>query len=136
MDTRYKFIMKMAAIIAVLTLGLHLLAIQFYLYWVFAWFDILMHFLGGLFLGFFTYGFFTRRFNWFEKLPAITIFAIVTSLVIVLGFTWEVFEFYLGSELDISLQPSLNDTIADLFFDTTGALVAVLISYLHVKKTS
>ena len=34
-------------------LALHLSAMKFYLYWVFDWFDIVMHGLGGLVVGFF-----------------------------------------------------------------------------------
>lgn len=128
--------MRLAAASALLTLGLHLLADQFYLYWVFPWFDILMHFLGGLFLGFFTYGWFGGRFSWFRNLSPAAIFVFVAVFVLILGAVWEGFEFYMDLKLGTSLQPSFRDTMADFCFDAAGALVAAVISYLHVKKNT
>ena len=85
-------------------------ALEYYLYWVYWWFDIVMHAIGGLVIGLLVYAAGYR-----------TLLKLVMT-VILIGLVWEVFEYAIGVmtyEDDV-----LFDTILDLIMDTIGALGA------------
>lgn len=108
--------------LAVLVAILQNLAIIFNLYWVLPWFDILMHFLGGVLIA----------------LTSVCVFAIITKqseeiiiskkffrnlvfiFVLIVGVLWEVWEFYYGLSFTNS-HNGLMDTIGDIFMDLVGA---------------
>lgn len=107
---------------------LHNVAIQFFLYWTFPWFDNLMHFLGGLWFGtvslwYFFFSGFAGRFT--LKLSVRNIFVVSIALAIVIGILWEFFEIYVGATTTLEPDYSL-DTAADLLMDTLGAIVAAI----------
>ncbi|MBY0376433.1 hypothetical protein K2P96_00455 [Patescibacteria group bacterium] len=94
------------------------LAHNFFWYYTVWWFDMLMHFLGGLWVGlFFSYVFFgtidTKRF----------IFKVIAYLFVV-GVLWEIFEFATNNV--IGHDPfNILDTVSDLFFDLAGGFFAL-----------
>ena len=97
---------------------LDILARQFYWYYSVWYFDILMHFLSGFWVGlFFLYAFYSR--NIFSK-KSLT----VILYVLVIGILWEVFEFYVHNYMG---QDPFNtlDTITDIFLDLLGGVSAV-----------
>ena len=107
--------------------ALHFSALQFYLYWRFWWFDILTHFLGGLWVGlsflwlFFQFGFIdiiknNKNYN----------LAVAFSASLLVGVMWEVFEYYFG----IAVTDASNyivDTMTDISFDLIGGFAAYCI---------
>lgn len=95
------------------------LAGRFFWYFSISWFDMLMHFLGGLWVGFFfTYVFY--RQNLFSS----SFFKIVLCVLLV-GVLWEGFEIFANQY--IGRTPfDILDTSSDLFFDLLGGAVAVL----------
>jgi hypothetical protein len=110
-----------AFILFFLSLGsvalLHAVALNAYLYWLYPWFDIPMHFLGGTVAGF---GF----LSWVgERLVPIRSRALLATLLFValIGIGWEVFEWYFDLVDTLEYVP---DTIGDLFFDLMGGIVA------------
>lgn len=105
---------------------------QNFWYWKIWWFDLVMHFMGGLWIGlmslwlFYFSGFFVyRKFDWN--------IAMIISLVSVftVGVGWEVFEFLI--EVDFS-NNYISDTTGDLIMDVIGSLVAVQILLGNNKK--
>lgn len=95
-------------------------------YWYFSiwWFDILMHFWGGFWVGlFFLYVFVSK------KSSSVPVFKVALWLLLV-GVLWEFFEIY--SNNFIGQTPfNLMDTLSDLCFDMAGGLAAI---YYFSKK--
>lgn len=115
--------------------ALHYLALKFYLYWVFPWFDILMHFLGGLWVGLivmwflFFSGFINKNIN---ETSRVRVFYVSILSVLIVGLLWEVFEFYTGVMI---LETNYGmDTIIDLIMDILGASVAATYVLVKYKK--
>ena len=95
------------------------LAQKFYWYYSIWWFDMLMHFLGGLWLGLvFIYFFLPKNIT-------ISLILKILAFVFLAGIGWEAFEFYF---INYVAQNSFNilDTISDVLFDLIGGISAVL----------
>lgn len=117
--------------LALIVAGLHLAAHQFFLYWTFWWYDIMMHGLGGLLIGLLAGWIIV--FPWRGLPLSRPLFIIVLTLAI--GVMWEIFEYVIGSPAYYSSFSSYAlDTIFDILMDTAGALAAVLVfnsRYIH-----
>lgn len=113
------------ALLSLVIAGLHITAQQFFFYWTFWWYDIMMHGLGGLLIGLMT--------AWVIAFPAHGILPLPSSLTIILvvlsvGIAWEVFEYVVGANVFYSSFGSYAlDTISDIAMDVAGALGATLI---------
>lgn len=114
-----KTLFKRLAHLIFLIFILNFLANKFYWYVSIWYFDMIMHFLGGLWLGlFFIYILFLEKFNIKRILGVI-------ALVFLIGVCWEIFELYFINHL--AQNPfNLIDTTSDIFFDLAGGLVAIL----------
>lgn len=135
----------------ILIMAVHTVATLRYWYWVYPWFDIPMHFAGGILAAML----FLRIFNdagLIEKVensePAkrgilkskeMIILVVLLGFVALVGVLWELFEFL----LDISLkrasvhlpsQVGLSDTMKDLANDLLGGF-AVFFAFLKRVKT-
>jgi hypothetical protein len=112
---------------------LNYLAFQYFWYWRIWWFDLTMHFLGGILVGlFFLWYFFvfirTEDVNISFKL------ALKVSIigVLIIGLAWELFEFgidqYWAAEIGVKsfgvLQQGWMDTLSDLTLDLIGGFGA------------
>lgn len=109
-----------------ITIGLlNFFALKYNLFWVFKWFDIPMHFLGGVFISFLaSYFILFKNINiTYTKFLLFNIFAIL-----VFGTLWEVFEVFIGSTsiYDISY---CSDTGLDIMADLLGSISGALIIY-------
>lgn len=111
------------AFLALLIAALHFVASAYYLYWSVWWFDILMHFLGGLFIGA------SALWLFYFEVPAplrlrLSAFATAFAAVAAVGVSWEIFEKVVGA-----YQPEnyTLDTTLDLAMDVVGMLAAYLI---------
>src|SRR3989344_4332908 len=93
MNTRLIFILGIA--VTALTIAvLHNLAYAFFWYWKYWWFDVLMHGLGGFFLGSIALWIITFEHpEYFKKLLPLFAAVGVTFLV---GVLWEVFEYVIA----------------------------------------
>ena len=104
--------------------ALHIFAILFYFYWSIGWFDVLMHFLGGLSLGVLVFWVVFLSGFLVKKMPGNPYSAVFITfvMVLVIGVLWEVFEYV----YDIAAEPHeyVSDTIVDIIMDSFGALVA------------
>ena len=98
---------------------LDLMAMKFYWYSSMWWFDMPMHFLGGLWVG--------LALIWFLKpkeLNSAIVFRIILGVFIV-GLAWEIFEIVVNQ---LAAQDPFNtlDTLSDLCFDLAGAFFSIL----------
>lgn len=107
--------------------ALHFSALQFYLYWKFWWFDLLTHFLGGLWIGIsFLWLFFQSGFVNIIKNDKNYNLIVVFLVSLFVGVMWEAFEYY----FDITNTDASNyiiDTVTDISFDLIGGFAAYCI---------
>jgi len=130
MDTKKTFELSLLGLIVII-LGLHAFALAFFLYWKYWWFDILLHFLGGIFVGLFAlYLYYYSRYIQPQHFHKRYAFFLSFATVALIGIMWEFFEFssdkfaiYIGRRE--ALQQGFQDTLGDLFFDLVGAIFAV-----------
>lgn len=97
--------------------GIHIIALQLFLYWKFQWFDIPMHFLGGIVvaLGLFT----LHDLKLVIKKRHLQIFPIVL-LVFAVAMLWEVYELLIGIPIESNY---VADTLTDLCVGLLGGLI-------------
>lgn len=108
------------AALALFIAALHFAAGVYFLYWSVWWFDILMHFLGGLFI--------SASTLWllrFEVPPGIRtripVFITVFAVALAVGVLWEVFEKITGAYNAVNYT---LDTATDIAMDIVGMLSA------------
>ena len=128
-----KKLFKHLACPAFLILAINFLANKFYRYSSIWYFDIIMHFLGGLWVGLAFLYFFPLH----PTLPLVRegikegVRVLLFVLLIAVG--WEVFEFFVN---DVIAQNPFNflDTISDILFGISGGLCAILYSWKKQLK--
>jgi len=129
-----KILLFLILFLAIAIAFLNQIAFEKFLYWRFWWFDIMMHFLGGLCISlavlwfYFYSGFFKSEF--FDKKNKTNILFISVEVVLIIGCGWEIFEFFVGSIGD------LPDTIKDLIMDSVGAILAAEFFLFNFYKKS
>lgn len=102
------------------------LATYFYWYWRIWWFDMPMHFLGGLWVGlsmlwlFFLSGRFSNKGEQSTK----TIFAVGILSVLTVAIVWEVFEYVVQLLFPSGTPYDILDTLSDIFWGITGGTIA------------
>ena len=133
------FSLKIIVYFLIAFLFLHIFATIYHLYWLFPWFDIPMHFLGGFLLAIIFFYFW--RFahisigTGVSSVPNVFVALVLTlGFVALIGVFWEFYEFlrdfYLLTGGKISVfQNSFADTVKDLFFDLVGGTTAFAIFY-------
>ncbi|MBU4477012.1 hypothetical protein KJ639_00965 [Patescibacteria group bacterium] len=112
---------------------LHGVACYFSLYWRIWWFDGVLHFLGGSWLGFFMI--WLSSFSLDISLPrarAFFVLAIILGMSALGGVLWEfhefLFDYFIAKEGHyLFTQLGVADTMSDLFFDLIGGLAAGLV---------
>ncbi|MCM2339052.1 MAG: hypothetical protein NDI62_01180 [Burkholderiales bacterium] len=122
----YKKLLKYSAVLIFSIFLMNYLALRFHWYFSIWYFDMLMHFLGGIWLGFIS----IYLFN-FDSGSKKSFFNIIVA-VFVVGVGWEIFEIVVNA---YTTENAFNflDTISDLFFDTAGGVFALL---YFLKKNS
>src|SRR3989344_9420295 len=103
---------------AALLWTLNQIALVFYFYWTLAWYDIMMHFLGGLTIGVFLICIF-RIANISTRS-----FLVVFLLAMFISIDWEIFE-YVNDIVDPTENYAI-DTAYDLVMDALGITAAYL----------
>lgn len=99
---------------------LHFLALTFSLYWYFPWFDLLTHFLGGMWAGVFLL--WSHAQAGYAPQP---LFVVAGALAV--GVLWEIFEVTAGIPLEANY---VFDTSLDLLTDVFGSLCALGIAWM------
>lgn len=111
-----------ALITSAVVAGLQQWALADFLYWRYEWFDLLMHFLGGLTIGCLTVAFLMR-------------FRPIVFLVVLVGVAigWEVFEALIGTPREANY---FFDTSLDLLMDACGASVAYVLARFTIWRSN
>lgn len=96
--------------------AVHYVAVLASLYWFFWWFDIMMHFWGGLLIGLGVHA--LARYSWWPFRP--TWIVMILVLAVITG-VWEVFEFGVGL-----YNPATHfmDTLQDVLIGFSGGLLS------------
>ena len=111
-------------LLLVLIAVLHLVALEYFLYWVYTWFDILMHFLGGLFIAL-SILWFVFESGYVHVARTVNHAVLVAGLsIFFVGVGWEIFEVIAGIPIEDNF---VFDTITDLTMDACGAAVGIII---------
>lgn len=113
---RRKIFKKAAAFIFII-FAVNFIGSFFHWYTSIWFFDMIMHYLGGLWLGFmYVWLLYPEKFNVKE-------FIIVISGILFIGVAWEVFEVVVNNN---TLQSDLDyaDIFSDIFFDLAGGVTA------------
>jgi hypothetical protein len=107
----------------------HMTAEYYYLYWRLDWFDILTHFLGGLWLG--VASLWLVYFSGYVRKPQIpgnSTFLTTLFVGLLIGFVWEFYEYVVwqwsGQGIPLGYIP---DTKLDLIMDVIGSGVGFFV---------
>ncbi len=98
---------------------LHLKALTYNYYWAIWWYDIMMHFLGGVLI--------FSALRWFDSWRNTSLARTIPRVllvVMVVGLGWELYELYFGLTF-VGDNIYLSDMIIDLVMNLVGALTAV-----------
>ncbi|MBP6866324.1 MAG: hypothetical protein KBC12_02145 [Candidatus Pacebacteria bacterium] len=113
----------LVAIIALVNYG----AIKFHWYYSLWWFDMPMHFLGGMWVA--------MLLAWYlsdDRFSTDSVGRVILGAFIV-GLSWEVFELLLNEQF-VQNAYDLPDTLSDIFFDLSGAFTAVFYVALRIMN--
>ncbi|MBI5449340.1 hypothetical protein HY948_03430 [Candidatus Gottesmanbacteria bacterium] len=114
--------------LVILDANLHLIANTW-------WYDVLLHILGGTWIGtLFIYLFSYRRHFFDGKKNFLYSLAVIVGFAALMGVLWELYEFgfdqTIGTNLSLPLtQPNLGDTMKDLLDDILGGVIATLVYF-------
>ncbi len=114
---------------------LNALASYFYLYESFFWFDMLMHFLGGIVVTFFLVFMFFRIYGLWRKEQTFWKAVLMNSLLFILvAILWEIMEYSVQHVFDVyGVLATPADSLSDILCGLAGSLVALLYYFM---KTS
>lgn len=115
MPVRSLFLTQLGLLVVIGTL--HLSALAFSLYWQYPWFDVLLHFLGGLWV-FLVLVWIMERFH----IGYTTL--LIFFGVLMVGGLWELFELWAGIPREANF---VLDTSIDILMDALGGLSGMLI---------
>lgn len=110
---------------------MHTLASIFSWYWVFVWYDDLVHLLGGFFIGLsilwfiFLSGYISRMVT----MPPAKLFLVIVVSVVILGAAWEIYEWIFKATY--AKEGYALDTFFDLAMDFLGGSLSV---WYFIKK--
>ena len=124
--SRARLLRILALLVCVIAL-MQSAAIVFSLYWTLWWYDILLHFLGGIFIGLlvlwvrFLSGYFpASSFLWSPG----RLFLFTLFWTFIIGVGWEVFEWLAGNTW--SIEGYWLDTTLDVVLDLIGGIAGFL----------
>jgi|SRR3989344_3010810 len=118
----------LCAFCVVLSIFLHFSADIFYFYWIFWWYDFVVHFFVGftgglgLYWGLFYSGLFFKAELENKKHAIFLVF----FCVMIWGVSWEIFEYVYG--IIDSHEGYILDTVSDLILDGSGGILASILA--------
>ncbi|MCD8494516.1 MAG: hypothetical protein LRY41_02935 [Candidatus Pacebacteria bacterium] len=108
----------------------HVYALNHYLYWIYPWFDVLMHILGGTWVGV-TYGALIMHRHTQTSLSFMSIYMRTLLAVLIIGALWEGMEFFIDTFFNTRMfQLSPLDTLKDMISNGIGATIASIIIFI------
>jgi len=118
---------------SLLLASLHVGALNNAWYWLYWWFDIPTHFLGGIVTALIALVVYSKYSSIEPQITRKNIFLVSLLSVVVIGVLWEGFELIIGGR-EFADSDYLVDTVADMFADTSGGLVVYLIMSVLFHK--
>ncbi len=98
-------------------------------YW---WWDVLLHFLGGLWVGLSGFWFiYKSHFLPVPRKTTVNFFMVILLPVLLVGIGWEIFEYMFGLTFVLPGESYRIDTISDIGMDIVGSLIVYL--YYRLK---
>jgi hypothetical protein len=116
-----KFLLLPAGLLSLILLFLHLAALKYSFYWLYPWYDIAIHAIGGAAIGLLIL-FILWRFVYSKEFFLLIISMLI--LVSVVGLVWEFFEFSTGLTFTSSNYP--RDTFIDISMTSFGGVLAFI----------
>lgn len=116
--------------LSILIAGLNLLALRYFLYWRVWWYDIPMHFIGGLIVASIALWFVAYEVPIGIR-PKVNRLLVSVLVTLVIGIVWEVFEYMVG--ITMGETGYWQDTLHDVGVDVAGGFVAYLALKDHGK---
>lgn len=139
MDYSKKLLLFIIILLGIIAAA-HATAFYYFLYWRLWWLDIVIHFLGGVWLGSVMAWilFFSKFSQKISALPCFLLFIIV-GVSVLGGVFWEFSEFlcdyfFVGENSSFLLQTGVADTMSDLFFDALGGFAVGFASIKFLSK--
>ncbi len=111
-------------------LGVNVFAIIHDLYFYYPWLDVVMHLVGGFWIGFTALAIIQWKLK--RALPLKERMAYAFLIALGVGVLWEMFE--LLSDMSFALEPyvyNATDTFSDLFNDFIGGIIAGIVGHIH-----
>ncbi|KKQ34370.1 MAG: hypothetical protein US50_C0051G0008 [Candidatus Nomurabacteria bacterium GW2011_GWB1_37_5] len=118
--------LKKIVVLIIFIFIVNTLAMKFHWYYTFWWFDLVMHFLGGFWVGLSALWLIFLRFKVINSLfleRLLPIFIVSFLSVLLVGILWEFFEISIDTLITFNPQ-DLTDTLSDLVMDLIGSFVA------------
>ncbi|MCI0533168.1 hypothetical protein L0Y49_03020 [bacterium] len=117
----------------------HMLAFVYYWYWTYFWLDMVMHFLGGLWLSLFSlwFYFFSPRRKEDVSVNTRDVWAIAIVVTLIIGLLWEIFEFSVDSLISLreyDPRDAASDMVCDLLGASVGSFYFLRIMKPHEQK--
>ncbi|HSE56981.1 MAG TPA: hypothetical protein VLB02_02770 [Candidatus Paceibacterota bacterium] len=121
-----KTLVLRALLLVLFIFAVNALAMKFYWYTAMLWFDMPMHFLGGVFLALATGVCLSRQL--LEK-PFRQVLPILLISVLCFGVLWELFEYSVQTVIRFAQLANIPDSFSDLFFDMLGGSIGAIFVY-------
>lgn len=115
-------------LVSLATLFLNFLGSRLDLYSILWWYDMPMHFLGGLFSSLIII-YVLLNYSWFVNLKIVKKVLLVLFLVFVVGILWEGYELFFA--IITKQKQILLDSTSDIFFDIAGGIQGILVYLKH-----
>jgi hypothetical protein len=123
-----KKLLKYIALLILFIFLLNFLANQFYWYYTIWYFDIIMHFLGGYWVGLLA----AYLFAW--DAPTAPSVLKILGFVLLVGVGWEFFEIFSDKIASVNYF-FLSDTLSDILFDFLGGTGALLFLFKKIMMS-
>lgn len=104
---------------------------HFYWYSAMWWFDIPMHIIGGMFLGLFAGALFFKKIRGLSNKEVLVI---ILLFVLIVGLSWELFEYVVQAFIKGATLASVPDSIKDMVMDLLGGLFTSFFVLRAIKR--
>lgn len=117
-----KIFLSILFLLSVIIVVLNIYAGKYFWYWRFWWFDLVMHFTGGVTIALILF-YFSQVFGLKEK---IKISSLILFFTVFIATVWEVTEFFI--DYNLFGKNYFFDTITDIFIALVGATIVSIFS--------
>lgn len=129
-DLRRRMFMR-AALATFGTFFLNTVGSWLSLYSILWWYDMPMHFFGGLFTALLVIVF-LLRYSWFQNASFSKIIITILAFTLVIALLWEGYELFVA--IIVGNRHILLDSTSDIFFGLAGAVQALFIYFRHLRN--